>query len=234
MDEMGQITKETILEIRYLANPLILDYRGLLAEGLKGCFNLEHWQIDTNRIDIFDESKSFRLFVSHRNCGTVIRNSSTRNFFADQSNKFYKYLSEQKCFRDSIKIERIGIRSRFGFPSENSFSELLHIFTAKYCPLTDKVINSFNGDLIDYGVPAFFKTSHGIIHSSVGPMENDQYKEYFPFIVEQVKSALYIDLDYWDKPNREMDFRSISNTIKTYSEESWDIAEKIYSIIIDN
>ena len=84
-DASFQTINEHLLEIRYSPNPKILDYRGTWAESVSKFMELSEWQIVENRFDVFDKEQTRRFFVSYKNAGALIHNSTTRNYFPDQA-----------------------------------------------------------------------------------------------------------------------------------------------------
>ena len=77
-----------IVEVRYKANPKILDFRGMWADGISQHMSMDRWEIIENRVDVHNEDRSLHAFVSFRNAGFTSKNSPTRNFFPDKSIRF--------------------------------------------------------------------------------------------------------------------------------------------------
>ena len=78
---------EYVLEFRYKANPKVLNYRGTWAELLSKYMDVKHFFIAENRVDVFNDEQSIRIFVSFKNAGLVLRENSDHQFFADKCDK---------------------------------------------------------------------------------------------------------------------------------------------------
>ena len=224
---------EQILEIRYTPNPSFLDYRGTFAQAIAELLNLENWQINENRIDIFNNEKITRAFVSYKNLGLIIHNSPEKGYFSDQATKFVKYVFSQKPFEVPIHILRIGVRSRFAEEVDMEFSELVELFSKKYCGPTEEVKGIFSGNLVDVGAPLNFELENGAINSHTGPMGQSQVKGFFPLLKVIPEIAIYTELDYWKIFDKPLKVEEVTRALKYYSVESWDIQEKIFRLIAD-
>jgi len=222
---------EHILEIRIKPNPSFLDYRGEYAQTIKKLMGLQNWQINSNRIDIFDEENTIRAFLSFKNLGFVMKNSVNKNYFADQSIKFVKYVLSNKPFETPIHVMRLGVRSRFVHGVDINFSDLLSMYMKTYVNLSDKAKEIINAKIIDFGSPINFETPYGKINSLVGPMEKTQLQEFFPSVKDVPNVALYVDLDYWKVYDRQLKTEEITSAIKQYSGESWDIDNQLFKLI---
>lgn len=219
---------EHILEIRYKPNPQFLDYRGTFSEAVAQLLGLNHWRIDENRVDVFNDNKTTKGFVSYNNFGLVIQDSYDKNYFPNQANKLIKYVLSQKPFANPIVVNRIGVRARFAFEAKLEFQALLDKFRSRYYTLSDKVGEIFNGEPIDAGLFLNFKSKLGMINTQSGPMNKKQLSAYFPDAsVELPEVSYYLDLDYWKEPKQEISNDAITSTVKDFSFTSWD---QIYSI----
>ena len=113
-DITSRSINELLLEIRYSPNAKILDYRGTWAETVSKHMELSEWQIQENRFDVYDKQDTKRFFVSYRNAGGLIRNSTTRNYFSDQINFCVTSLIKNPLvalylLRDSVFVEGLGL-----------------------------------------------------------------------------------------------------------------------------
>lgn len=224
--------KEYIAEIRYTPNPKVLDYRGTWVEMVKRLMQLPKWRIIENRIDVHDENETMRAFVSFRNSGLVVQDSPTRNYFPDQAIKLMRFLLQQEAFGTSITVPRLGVRLRAATAFDGSFSELLERYTSRYLTLSSQAQGIIGAKTIDIGASVNFTSDVGRINTTCGPMEEKQLKQYFPTRREVPSVALYIDLDYYKEPNTEMSIGDISGLIKRFSEDLWDIQDKLSVLVL--
>lgn len=226
-----QSINDFLIEIRFSPNAKILDYRGQWAEAISQHMELSEWQIQENRLDIFDKEQARRFFVSYRNAGALIRNSSTRNYFSDQVNKFLKYLFEQKSFGDKLNVERFGVRGRFATAFSGSFEELLNLYSTKFITIRPEALKVINAKIVDIGMPIDFSTNNGNINSASGPMAKSQLSKIFDREKNLPEVALYFEFDYWVRPNVTIIAKDILNKTKTFSGEVWDLNENLCSVI---
>jgi hypothetical protein len=226
-----QYISEHVLEIRYTPNPVFLDYRGVFAKAVSGLLNLQHWRIDENRADIFNEDQSMRAFVSFNNFGLVIQNSYDKIYFPNLANKLVKYVLSQKPFSSPIFINRIGVRSRFAYKVNLDFQTLLNNYQSKYFTISPATQEIYNSDVVDAGLFLTLKTKKGNLNSQSGPMATEQLATFFPNAKELPEVSFYSDIDYWKEPKKEMDTNSITSLIKDFSLSSWEITENIVKLV---
>lgn len=231
-NENKQISvSEHILEIRYKPNPKILDYRGTWAELISKELSLSEWLILENRIDIFDKPKKETFFVGFRNSGYICFNSPTSNYFPDKATKFVKYLFSLEVFGNPIIVERLGVRSKFITPHQPGFDDLRERYASRYLVLTDKAREAIGAKLADIGGPLNFADKLGNFNTFSGPMVQDQMKEFIQQQPEYPEVGLYYDIDYWQKPNKELDVSEVLRLIKSFSAEAWTRHERIVQLI---
>lgn len=242
---LDNLFSEQIFEIRYSAIPQILDYRGQLARIFSAVMNLDHWRIDTNRVDIYNDLKvdTERVFISYKNAGGIYKCDHKQhplpsNFFYDKTNKFITNLYNQKFITSEINIFRVGVRARYILPSTNDFKELSRIFTTKFCSLTPGAIKAFNAELIEIGCPIVFKTDAGILHTLVRPLTKNQILEQLPYldIIEKYEIpevAIYIDIDYWKEITKKITDKDLQKICRKYSLEIQTILTNLNNIFMD-
>ena len=223
-DIVQQIVNEHILEIRYRPDPLVLDVRGELAASVLRNLELSEWQITENRVDVFSKDEVVRAFVSFKNAGITIRDTSLPDYFPNQATKFVRGLFAQKPFRDPISIERLGVRSRFGLGVALSFQELLTLFRTRLSWPTPAALEVYGANLVDIGYPMVFETTSGRIQSTCGPMAAEQLANFFGHEDRDrlPEVALYMEFDYFVKPGEPMSFKAVVGHIRQYAEENWD------------
>jgi hypothetical protein len=223
---------EQILEVRYKPNPKILDYRGSWAEAISDHMALPEWRIVENRIDILDKEDGDHAFVGFRNAGFVAHNTPTRNYFSDKTLKFFKYLFTLTGFEKNPNVVRIGVLSKFCTEFKGDFNELKEKYTSNYLTLTDKAKKMFNAQLIDIGGPLNFADKFGNFNTMSGPMTEEQIRQFFEKAENFPAVGLYFQIDYWIKPNREVNEKEILKHIKQFADASWDRFEAINKLIL--
>lgn len=227
-----RVINEIILEIRYRPNAKILDYRGTWAEMAAKHMDMTEWRIVENRFDIHDKDMSRRGFVSYKNAGFIMRNSTLIDFFPNQANKFLRFMFTQRPFGNQLMVERIGLRSRFATEFSGEFSELLARYVEHLLTLTPKAREIINAELIDIGGPLDFKTAHGNINTVSGPMGKNQLKEFFKFEENPPDVAFFFDADYWIRPEKEMQSKDILETVRFFAHEDWEIYDRLVNLVM--
>lgn len=227
-----KLINEHIVEIRFQPNPKILDYRGTWAEMVSKHMKLSEWRIIENRFDVYDVEKTRRAFVSFRNAGFIVHNGKTKNYFPDQALKFMKLLFQQEGFGDRIFVIRLGVKSRFATGFRGSFDELLQLYSSRFVSVKQAAKEAFDALIIDIGCPLDFETAIGKINSMSGPMTADEISRFFKFEANPPDVGLYLELDYWKRPQKKMTAKEILSLVKEYSNENWDRHEAIKDLVI--
>ncbi len=223
---------EQILEIRYKPNPKILDYRGSWAEAISDHMDLPEWRILENRIDVFDKEDGDHAFVGFSNAGYVAHNTPTKNYFSDKTLKFFKYLFALTGFEKNPNIVRIGVLSKYYTEFNGEFNALKDKYTSNYLTLTDKAKKMFNAQLIDIGGPLDFVDKFGNFNTLCGPMTEKQIHQFIQYAKNPSPVGLYFQIDYWIKPNRQMNENEILKNIQQFTNSSWDRFEAINKLIL--
>jgi hypothetical protein len=235
MEKTDNLISEHVLEIRYKPDPRILDYRGELALSISNEMKLPKWRIGQNRVDVYEEGELTRVFVSFRNAGVVIRNPSLGDFFPNQSNKFLRFVFTRKPFsRDNTFVQRLGVKSRYAISSQMSFEELLERYMNSVLSLTPEALSAFDAKVIDIGMPLNFSTQIGKINSISGPMEKEQLSSFFKFQKSEnlPDVALYLEFDYWLRPEKAMSLKKILSLTKQYAQGNWDRYQRLQALIL--
>lgn len=173
------------------------------------------------------------VFVGFRNCGYTCFNSPTANYFPDKATKFYKLLSGLEGFGNPIFIERIGVRSKFITSYSKGFEDLRNRYSTRYLAITEKAISEIRANLVDIGGPLNFSDKFGNFYTMSGPMMKDQMKEFIRSQKDYPDVGFYYDIDYWQKPNKELDANEIIRMIKSFSSEAWERHERIRNLICE-
>lgn len=230
---MKKEINEHIFEVRYKANPKILDKRGEWAELISEHMKFPHWNIVENRVDIYDKVNINHVFVGFHNSGFITIDSPTKNYFYDQAIKFYSFISQLEGFGKQIFVERIGIRSKFCSSFEHGFEELKNRYAQRYLVLTKEAEKAINAKLIDIGGPLNFADQLGNFNTMSGPMEKKQTVLFFTNRKEEELPdvGLFYDIDYWLKPGKAMNSNEINNNIKNFSIAAWERYERIKDLL---
>lgn len=230
---------EYLIEIRYKANPRVLDYRGVIAEDVKQILKFNHWHISPNRVDITDDkefaSNEFhnQAFISHINFGYTSRNCSTPQQFTDNAIKFFRYLFDKSWFGQSIYVNRLGVRSRIAFPTRINFEELLSLYSSRIITVSDSVNKLLSAEIIDIASPLVLKTNLGKVNFNGGPMAKKQLSEFFSFSKNFPDVSLFLDFDYWVLPEENIPERTLLSQVKDFINENSKNIENIRSLILD-
>jgi hypothetical protein len=228
----AETVTEQLFEIRYTPNPRVLDFRGTWAQALSDHLALPEWEIDQNRIDIFNQDRSRRGFVSFRNCGFYVRNSPTVDFFPDQGVKLVRFMMSDDTFGDRLFVKRFGLRTRVATPFAGPFEALVARYSNRVARLNPEAARVFDAEVIDVGAPVNFKTKLGTLNTVSGPMDRKQLQKFFPQADELPEVSLYLDLDYWLEPKKTFAIRDITSLIKRFAEENWNIQSRFATLVL--
>ncbi len=209
---------ETILELRYRPNARILDYRGTWAEVISAHMDLPIWNIVENRVDIHTKDKSQHVFVSFRNAGVVFQDVTTANLFPDKAQRFVRRLLSLEGFDNPLQVERLGVRHKVAIPFNGSFEALVEHVATEYLQLAPAVREAF-GDarLVDVGAPLNYWDDVGHFNTSVGPMKEEQFKEFLRRREGVPEVGLYVDVDYWTRPTSPLSDSEICAKVSAFT-----------------
>lgn len=233
VNEKPKTISEHVMEVRYTPNPKLLDYVGAFADKLKELMGVYEWRTTSNRVDVYDKDNNLRVFVSFKNAGIIFLDADTKNIFPGQATKLLNFLFKQDSFGKKVFITRVGVRARFATGFQGTFDELLQHFKNRYFDLSAGATGIFAGNITDIGGPINFETKIGKLNTSAGPMKVQQLQEFFPNHPSVPEVGLYVDLDYWKRPETEFAVRDVISLIKKYSDEMWSIHENIRKLIIE-
>jgi hypothetical protein len=216
------LINEHVLEIRYKANPKILDFRGAWAEGISNHMDLKHWRILENRVDVFNDNSSLHAFVGFKSAGFVAQDTDTKDFFSNKAVKYFKYLFSLDGFGLDIYVRRIGVRARFAQEYKNSFEDLMTKYSQNYLRLTEEAKKAINAELVDIGGPLNFKDKEGNFNTMSGPMKSEQLQNLLDGREKLPEVSFYYDIDYWITPDKILNEREIIRTVKAFSLSTWE------------
>lgn len=233
-DKIDTITNEHVLEIRYKPNPRVLDYRGTWAEQLSEHLGLAHWRIIENRIDIFSEHQVEHAFVGFRNAGFIASDTPTKNFFSDKATKLFRFLFTLEPFGDSLHVERLGVRSRFCTPFQDSFERLTQLFSTRYVTITPAARDAIgdSAKLIDMGAPLNFVDRLGNFNTHAGPMIKVQLANFFRKDTGFPEVGLFYDIDYFIRPAKILSGREVLAAISGFANEAWERHDRVKAVVL--
>ncbi len=222
-----------LLEIRYKPNVKVLDYRGAWAEAISNAMELPELRIIENRFDVFDHEDLHHIFVSFSNAGFYVRNASTKTYFPDKAAKFLRILFEFEGFDKEPVIERIGVRSRYCRKYEGKFEDLTKKYMANFFGPSTEAVKILSADIVDIGSPITLKDNDMNINLMGGPMDAKQISQFFGIEYDIPEIGLVFDLDYWVKPSRKMTEGQITENLRSFSDSSWDMFDRLHKQIVE-
>lgn len=233
-NKISPVRNEVIFEIRFKPNSKILDRRGQWAEAISAHLKLPHWQIVENRVDIYDDDETIHAFVGFRNGGLTALDVPNGDYFPNYASNFLSFVFGLQDFGDPILVERIGVRFKFCTAFSGSFDELKDRFAKRYITLTEQAINAIGNDakLIDIGGPLNFVDSVGNFNTMSGPMPKKQFPNFFTRKEGFPEVGLFYDIDYWLRPNKEINSKKIIEHIGELSHAAWDRHSRIRDLLL--
>ncbi len=229
---MEQITpNQQVLEIRYRAEPRVLDHRGIWADQLLDLLPVTEWRIDPNRLDVFSNDKRKNVFISYKNAGIVLHNGTEKEF-NELISKFIGFLFRQSPFRN-VALERLGILLRSAQKNDAIFENIVRLYQEKFITYSQDLLGVFDGRVIDVGTPVIIETDLGKINFRSGPMQKEQLTEMFEFEQELPETAIFFESDYFLKPdaNSSMNAKQIPNLVRDYVRGNWARCEKFFELL---
>lgn len=220
-----------IFEIRYRAEPRILDHRGVWADQLLDLLAVTEWRIDPIRLDVLSKDKRKSVFISYKNAGIVLHNSNEKEF-SELTSKFLGFLFRQSPFRN-IALERLGVLLRAAKKSDGNFESIVQLYQDKFIAYSSNLLEVFNGRIIDVGTPVTLETDIGKINFRSGPMPKEQLTEMFESEDELPETAIFFECDYFLKPeiNSTMNTKQIPNLVRDYIHDNWARCEKFFGLL---
>ena len=232
---------DNVLEIRYKPNPKFLDSKGRFAKIVLEELQFDHWSINENGFEVNNEDVSERAFLSFNRFGYVVKDSQTNNYFFDKCSKFIKAICNDEIVQKNIYVERIGLRQRKCAEFKGNFETLMDKYNNKMIQ-SNFICSALQSEMIDTGCNLNFKDKYGTFNTVSGPMEKEQILEFF-FNQEKNRYTktkdnvpdvgLYIDLDYWTKPEREISRDEIIRNLKVFAEQAIYKCESFCKFILE-
>ncbi len=195
---------------------------------------LSEWHIAENRIDIYSTTHDQQVFVGFRNAGFVASDTPTPNYFQDKASKLIRCLFKLEGFGNLIVVERIRVRSRFCTPFNGKFEKLCERYETGFLTLA-KEAREVLGDtcrLIDIGGPLNFVDSIGNFNTMSGPMARTQLITFFKKEIGFPEVGLFVDIDYWRRPEKDMGGNEVIAVVKSFAEAAWARHEQIRKLVM--
>jgi len=207
---------EHTLEIRFKANPAMIDHRGSWAAIIAREMGLSAWNIKENRIDFSMPDKSQHAFISYRNFGITIKDQQTPNFFADKANKLIRLVMGLREFKKPLPVERIGIRAKICQPYDGEFSIVSnHLRDVFFKSETLDALGS-EESVTDVAAILYFSTKLGQINSVISANDAEQLKRIFQHHEDFPEASWTADMDYFSKTPELMSEKNISKTVSSF------------------
>ncbi len=208
---------EHIIEVRFLPIIGFLDRKAIIGEYLSDKLNMPHFSISMDRFDLWSSDRNVQLFVSNKNYGLVVLAPPTRNFFTDNIKSFLNALKEDIFEFKFRPLVRIGVKSKFLYPWNNTFENLLKKFENNFFNLSPDALKCFNRKVYDIG--AFWDLKgkdNSMMATRSGPMKKEQAEGIFD---KNIKSkipeiGLYFEADtsiVGEQPHNIQDIIEFSN-----------------------
>jgi len=216
--------------MRFKPNAKILDYLGEWTEYLVNEMNLPDWNIDINRLNLYD--KKNQAFLGFKNCGFVSISPDTRNYFEDQASKFLRAIFKLEEFKP-LPVTRMGVRSAFLMSYAGNFESIFQKYKDKVIKPTDKALEALNGQLIDLGVPLNFKDGEAYFNTMTGPMTSLQIKRFFPTIESTPDVGLFFEIDYFKENIGNEQLEQLIGLLKTFAHKSWQKMDSLVKLVLE-
>ncbi len=227
-----ELRNEQILEIRYKPNAKLLDYRGSWAEAISLFMELPEWSIDDNSIALVDPDQLHRVTVAFKNTVFMVINSSTANYFPEKGKKLFKFLFELEGYGKELMIHRIGCRGRFYREYKGSFDKLLELYLSRYVGVNETARRALDAEIEDIGGMVNYRDRLGHFNTMSGPMKRDQVAGIFKRDEEYSDVGLFIDIDYWSKPEKVINGEELLTQIQRFSDATWAKYRAIESLVL--
>jgi len=226
-------SNEHVVEVRYKPNSRVLDNRGRWAAKLSEELQLPHWKIEPNRLDVMEANKRRSCFVSFRNLGFQAADTPTRNYFVDQTSKFFKVLFDLGEFPKSLHVERFGVRSKFCVPYGGSFEDLVTRYTTRYVVPTEAAREAIGpgAKLVDVAGPLNFIDEIGNFNTMGGPVRQAEAAGLFAKDAGFPDVGLFYDIDYWTRPDHSLAFHDLTKLLTGFAVAAWDRHERVVKLI---
>lgn len=233
-DDSAFWTTNHLMEIIFKPSPAIIDHRGEWANSLLKKLQLTDWSISENKFEIYNKEKSRVYGLAYNKLQCQIKNIMKQVVITEYFLKCLKTTQDLSYFESKQHVSRIGCRYQFLIKTEVTLSDLIDKIRRNYIDLNSNVIERIHSktSVIDIGFSVNYKDEFGNYNTSIGPMEYAQASKLFDNLKEFEDATLFIDIDYWSKPDKIMHMQEIISIINTFSKEAWQRMTDFKSLII--
>ena len=146
---------------------------------------------------------------------------------------FQFIFSNEDVFGKDLLLHRIGVKIKIGTKFDGTFDEILKIYSENYLVPNEKLSTVFDADIADIGGYVTFRTKDDVdIQSMSGPMEEEQIKQFFPFVEDPPNPIFYFEIDSSIKPNEELNGKRIEKIIGDLIRLDWSTNNKVIKMLL--
>ena len=216
MQFYNPILHNCICEIRFKPRFIYHSKRYEICEKIQN--KLPNWNIDMGKIELHDsfgkKEEDRKNFFRFTNRGASLNTHSAgvyENFKSLAEYIFPKIIDGLEL----VKLDRIGIRSFYIFPSDSGFSDLKEFLFNKLYNVEVKN-NKIFGEITDIAYVINTRKNNCDLHIEIGPLKKEEIMSRFNFVEERAPEvSILLDLDY-SKKNIESNI--LLNMLKKYNE----------------
>lgn len=199
----GQMNKNLVRQIFELRFPPLIGFFDRQSALLDALYsdrktkrkNFEHWQLGSNRIDVFDADQKRAFFFSFQNCGFSCGDPPTANYLRDQLQKYLR-LSLQALGDPLEEILRVGFRETTIVPVED-FNRLRDTLVEVFLRTDNAFFTSLGAPIADLHFPIVFKRGSDSFKITLGPAQKNELEATWGKDSGLPERALYLDVDYY-------------------------------------
>jgi hypothetical protein len=220
-----------VCEVRYQANPRLLDIAGNLAGRIFQGFEYTRWSVgDGGSVEVTKGPRK-KIFVNHRHCGVSHIGEQSADEFGETASRLLRLLASFPEFGESFPTTRIGIRLRYVTDYSGSFDELLGKVTERSAPVRPGVTGLFDGDLSDYAMYSRFEADGLKYRIELAPVTAEEVAGNFDGHRRAPAVGLMTDVDVFTEPNALLNVREIVSAIKRHASEASRVAAGLAHLI---
>jgi hypothetical protein len=198
---MNKTLKRETFELRFFPMAAFFDRRsGLLdllyRDSRTKKNNFQHWQLDQNRVALFDADGSRTFSCSFQNCAFSCVDPPTDNYSHDQILKYFGATADY--FGDKIEnVLRAGFR-RIQVVPVKDFDELTKKLVDAFVKVENPLFQALGSSLNDLKLfPFVFKHGGNKYQITLGPTTREELKTLWGDDPELPERAMYVDVDYY-------------------------------------
>lgn len=221
-----------LFEIRFKENPIVLDKRGIWTNQISEKFSFPDWSISDNLVNLFNQKEFTSAYFSFKNIGYKIDNSESLDGYIKKANEYIDYLFSKDMLGTNNHIVRIGVRSIFCQEYQGSFNELKNSFNSNFGGLKQETKDSLELNLEDICTVLDLSDNLGNIHLISGPMRSEQIRSFLPEAKQIPQVGLYMDIDYWKKPDAIIAGSQLKDIVEELSKATKKRFEQILNLVI--